>query len=95
MTKPTIHLNGTSAEDLLQGYRDAAAAVADATTAIGKIEFNARDYYPVEGSWQSARAEMDARLRALAALHAELMEIAIHCSDAVAERESRRARHGN
>jgi hypothetical protein len=61
ITLPVIHLNGTSPKDLLEGYRNACAAVRDAMDAIAKIEFNARDYYPVEGSWEKARAEMTTR----------------------------------
>jgi hypothetical protein len=45
LTLPTVHMNGTSHNDLWQGYEAAYEAVQAAQEAIGKIEFNARDYY--------------------------------------------------
>jgi hypothetical protein len=45
ITPPTIHLNGTSAKDLWVGYEAAYDTVRAAQEALGKIEFNARDYY--------------------------------------------------
>jgi len=45
ITPPTVHLNGTSAKDLWAGYEAAYDAVRAAQEALGKIEFNARDYY--------------------------------------------------
>jgi hypothetical protein len=42
---PTVHMNGTSHDDLWQGYAAAYEAVQAAQNEIGKIEFNARDYY--------------------------------------------------
>ena len=49
ITPPTVHLNGTSAKDLWAGYEAAYEAVRAAQDALGKIEFNARDYY-VQGN---------------------------------------------
>jgi hypothetical protein len=95
ITLPIIHSNGTGAEDLLEGYRNAAAAVSDAMEAIRKIEFNARDYYCSQDPavWNKAKAEMQARSTVLHGVKEELMAIAIHCSDAVAEKESRMVRY--
>lgn len=45
ITAPTVHLNGTSAKDLWEGYEAAYEAVRAAQEALGNIEFNARDYY--------------------------------------------------
>lgn len=45
ITAPTVHLNGTGYKDLWAGYEAAYEAVRAAQEAIGKIEFNARDYY--------------------------------------------------
>ena len=80
---PFIHMNGTAASDLLEGYRNAMEKVQDAREALSKIEFNMRDYYPIEGSWEKARAEMQARYQALDKIHEELEAIAIHCCDHV------------
>jgi hypothetical protein len=89
-TLPFIHSNGTGAETLLEGYRNAMEKIQDAQAALGAIEFNARDYYPVAGSWDSASAEMRARRESLAKIYDELLAIAIHCSDHVAMVEARR-----
>lgn len=80
-TLPTIHMNGTSARMLYEGYEEAHHALTKAEEALGKIEFNARDYYPVDGSWEKAREEMRARFVALDAMKDELMAILSHVSD--------------
>lgn len=92
MTFPVIHLNGTSPETLLEGYRDAYAAIGDAIRAIGKIEFDARDYYPAGmETWNAARDEHWARLQMLTEVQTEFLKLAEHCMTAVTEREKRRA----
>jgi hypothetical protein len=57
---PTIHSNGTSLRMLLDDYQAAHRALQDFIESYGKIEFNARDYYP-QGpyAWDEAH---DARL---------------------------------
>ena len=45
ITAPTVHLNGTGYKDLWNGYEAAYEAVRAAQEALGKVEFNARDYY--------------------------------------------------
>ena len=45
ITAPTVHLNGTGYNDLWNGYEAAYEAVRAAREALGKVEFNARDYY--------------------------------------------------
>ena len=45
MTLPTIHTNGTSAKDLMDGYEKSDDALRQLEEAFGGIEFNARDYY--------------------------------------------------
>jgi len=56
ITTPTIHMNGTSYQDLWNGYEQAYDAVRAAQDAIRQIEFNGRDYYV-----QSAEAFSNAR----------------------------------
>jgi len=66
ITPPTIHLNGTSAKDLWVGYEAAYDAVRAAQEALGKIEFNARDYYvqsPI--AWDKAQEDRYEQRRAL------------------------------
>ncbi len=96
MQLPIIHLNGTSAEDLREGYLTAATAIGDAIDAIGKIEFNARDYYcsPEPGAWEKARKEFIDRINRLADVRLELTQIAMHCQQALDDKEARRKERG-
>ena len=81
-TFPTIHLNGTGKQDLLDGYIAAFLAVDAAVDALTRVEFNARDYY-VQGpdAYTAARAERRAQFAALGNVGAELREIAASISD--------------
>lgn len=92
MILPTIHLNGTSAEMLLEGYLDANRAVLDAADVLRKIEFNARDYYP-QGmeAWDKAVEEMRERHLKLKSVADELAMIANHIVEIQYEREARKA----
>lgn len=74
ITPPTIHLNGTSSKDLWQGYEAAYDAVRAAQEAIGKIEFNARDYYVQPGSWEKARDARSEQLQALSQVEEYLLQ---------------------
>jgi hypothetical protein len=75
ITAPTIHLNGTSAKDLWAGYEAAYDAVRAAQEAIGKIEFNARDYW-VQGpdAFTKARVHRCEQIKALAEVENYLFE---------------------
>lgn len=74
LTTPTIHLNGTSADDLFKQYADAAGALRAALKALPVP--HARDYY-VQGpdAYARARSEHDARVAMLRALEADLHTI--------------------
>ena len=89
-TLPTIHMNGTSPDTLLEDNREVMDAINNATDRIMRMEFNARDYYPVEGSWEKAKAERQFHINNLVAAKAYFEAVAIHCSDAVASRDSQR-----
>jgi hypothetical protein len=79
---PTIHLNGTSAQSLLDDIRDAAIAVRAAMDALSRTAPNGRDYYPqgndalIIASGQ--HAERMARLRSV---YAELQQIGEYLAD--------------
>jgi len=91
MILPTIHTNGTSAEDLRDGYLDACRAVCVAMDAMRTIEFNARDYYPQgQDAWRQAEAEQRARYDALQTIANELHSVVEHCQNAIDEKEARR-----
>lgn len=75
ITAPTIHLNGTGYKDLWAGYEAAYEAVRAAQEALGKIEFNARDYY-VQGNeaWGKARDHRNEQRQALANVEEYLLQ---------------------
>lgn len=91
MTKPTIHLNGSSVDDLLQDYRDAMNAVAEAIDKTHRTSPNARDYY-VQGddAYRDARNEHKDRIAKLVTVYDELEELALHCCEIQCEQEARR-----
>ena len=73
MRTPTVHLNGTGAEELLRQLREAAESV---STAIDKVKAAAphpRDYYVQSGeAGLIATREHIERLRRLEEVHDEL-----------------------
>ena len=65
-TLPTIHLNGTGADNLKREYRAARKAIGAAVDALAAATCNARDFYPQEpGAWQRARDERAEAFRLL------------------------------
>jgi hypothetical protein len=82
MMKPIVHMNGTSRNELIDGYITAMVAVEAAIDAIIKHAApNGRDYYPISPSaYSEAHHEHQARLKALNAVALELNELAMHCS---------------
>lgn len=77
MIIPTIHLNGTSRDSLLEGYAASVLAIRNAIVVLGYTAPNARDYYP-QGAWayQEALGEHRARLAKLDSVLAEIEAIA-------------------
>ena len=74
---PTIHLNGTSKDALLDGYIDAREAIRAAIDKLCETAPNGRDYYPQgDGAFEKARDEHIARLKRLHDVATELGEIA-------------------
>lgn len=76
MLVPTIHLNGSSGERLLEQYAAAADAVRKAIDMLCDVDFNARDYY-VQGSEvpQAAQREHLARIASLKQVREDLFKI--------------------
>jgi len=80
LTKPTIHLNGSSAEGLAEGYRGAYSAVGDAIRAVQATAPNARDYYTQgPGAVSKADKEHRARLQRLSDVQKELEDLGVYC----------------
>lgn len=85
MTKlavPTVHLNGTSRESLLEGYSEAIRALNRAETKMTAACPNARDYYVQDGpAFGIAMDQHTARMKKLREIISELEEIAVAVSD--------------
>lgn len=76
---PSIHLNGTSKQALLEGYLEAASAVFSAAEALSEAAPNARDYYPQgDNAFKQAQEEHNARLAKLNSVLVELQQLAEH-----------------
>jgi hypothetical protein len=77
MEKPTIHLNGSDPQTLLDGYLDTVDAIGVAINALQKCYPNGRDYYPQgDSAIREALQEQNARFTALDKVRNELFEIA-------------------
>lgn len=79
LTLPTVHINGTSREELQRQNREAWAAINTALTALNNAAPNARDYY-VQGdeAYRQAAVEHTARKAKLLEVQKELTQIAYH-----------------
>jgi hypothetical protein len=91
ITLPLVHLNGTSAEHLLEGYTAAREAVSAAIHALADAAPNARDYYPIgDHAYAAARREHDARMVALVSVLEDLTRLEEHVAVARDANEGRR-----
>ena len=76
MKIPTIHLNGTAAQDLLDDLFNAMAATKAAVEVLNKTAPNGRDYYPQgHGVIWIAEEEHRARVQKLLDVCNELQQI--------------------
>ena len=76
MMLPTIHLNGTSRQDLVDALREAGNRLHDAQGALARTAPNGRDYYPqgVEAI-AHAQAEHTLRMHKLQSVIDEILQI--------------------
>lgn len=82
MIFPTVHMNGTSRADLVDGLLDARSAVVAAMGAIRAVYPNGRDYYPQgPDALRAAEKEYDERLTTLNRIANDLLLLAGHCQD--------------
>lgn len=73
MIVPTIHLNGSSAESLLDQIETASDRLTVAMDALCAMAPNARDYYPQgDAAYSAAKREHDRRVEKLREVSAEL-----------------------
>lgn len=79
---PSIHLNGSSQQSLLDSVCSAGEAVSAAINALYDMAPNARDYYP-QGptAYPTARADHDARIAKLQDVRRELEALAESIAD--------------
>lgn len=78
MIVPTIHLNGTSKEQLLDDLGEASNALDAAYRALKECAPNGRDYYPQgAAALRQATEEHLDRLRRLDAIKAEVNALAV------------------
>lgn len=89
---PTVHLNGTSGADLVEGYRLAHEAASKALDALHlHAAPNARDFYPQgAGAFQFAQREHERRADALRSVMDDMQALAERVQQAIDERDSRR-----
>lgn len=74
---PTIHLNGSSRDDLLEGYSKAITALEAAGRKLAAAYPNGRDYYVQSGDAIGvAMRQHEARMNKLREIVVELEEIA-------------------
>jgi hypothetical protein len=64
-TLPRIHLNGTSAKELLQQAQNAGSALRRAYEVCSNAAPNGRDYYPQAGALAAAQSEHVVIMKAL------------------------------
>jgi hypothetical protein len=77
MRTPTLHMNGTSKEALLETAENAINSLFDAMSSVALTGPNARDYYPQgSGAFISAQNEHADRMSRLAGVLNELTAIA-------------------
>ena len=72
ITLPIVHLNGTSAAELVRVRSDAYDAIQAALEAMRHVAPNGRDYYPEPGRMEIAQEQHERRCRVLANIMAEL-----------------------
>lgn len=91
MTFPTLHLNGTSAKDLLEGFERAYAALHDAQAALAQTAPNGRDFYVQQpGSYEKALIEHSRRMKQLRDVSDEVEALSQHVADEDMRRRERR-----
>ena len=82
MIKPTIHLNGTAAESLLDQYVAAGQAIRKALDTLAEAEPNARDYYvQPQGAFLTAQSEHRQRINCLRGVLSDMEILAEHCAN--------------
>jgi len=72
---PTVHLNGTSGEVLLEQLRGARRALDAALEALAAAYPNARDYYVQPGGFSPAQQQHETRIAKLREVRNEVCDV--------------------
>jgi hypothetical protein len=81
---PTVHINGTSGDDLVAQVRGAGEALWSALAAMQEASPNGRDYYPQgDGALTEAGAEYADRVNRVYSVWQEYQEILEALSDSL------------
>lgn len=80
MEYPTVHINGTSREALLETHTTAMEAIRIALVDLEQCTPNGRDYY-INGNLRDAEVEHSKRVRKLMDVRQDLYDIAQHVDD--------------
>lgn len=93
LAAPTLHLNGSSADALMDPIRDAASAINDSMEKLLACAPHGRDYYVQQDpkALENATAQHVGRLEKLQGVYDELVAIWENIQEQVNEREARRA----
>lgn len=83
MILPTLNINGSSADDLIQPRRDAYDALQAAIKALQRVTPNGRDYPGDNDACVADRDKHYARLKKINALRAEIMSEAIYIKEQI------------
>lgn len=77
LSVPTVHLNGTSRESLLEQLVDVNHALDVTMTALAKASPHGRDYYPQgDGALRKATREHESRCERIRSVQREIVQIA-------------------
>lgn len=77
---PTVHLNGTSKQMLLEGYQNAWQSIQTAIETLAKVEFHPRDYFVNmdPDAYAKARDQRDGQFYELRKIQEELYAVIEH-----------------
>lgn len=89
-TAPTLHLNGSGYQNLMDDYREMYQSLTLAIRAIQAHGPNQRDYYITPGAWEKVRAEHALRLDTLNVMRADILLITNDIQEQHNEREKHR-----
>ena len=90
---PTMNINGTAPQDLIDAYTEVMTAIRDAEEKLAKIFPHGRDFQTRPASvHDAARLQHDRRRAVLRKLHEEIESMALNVQNQMHERDRARGR---